>query len=149
MGALLGDNVVSAIALNIRAAFSQTEMKAVYKNMPKQNIVKPYSFIHQINATHQNEMRNRANWDFLLDIRVHPEDDRTDVQTWARSVSLKLLECLNKITISDQTVKARSVEYKVEDNVLHFIVGYAYKVIHSSESSVGMADMTYGESIKD
>ena len=149
MSELGGDNVVSAVSLNIRRMFSTDEMKAVYKNKPQQNAKKPYTFIHQINASHENHRCNRAMWKFMLDIRVHPEDDATDVESWGRRVALKLLEAVNVIEISGQLVKGTDIEYKVENNVLHFLVSYKYRVLHIVDEDVpGMQTITYGTKVK-
>lgn len=148
MIALAGDNVVSAVSVNIRQKFSKAELKAIYKNLSQQNTQKPCAFIHQINFEHQNEMRNRANWSYMIDVRVHPEDNQTDVQSWAREVSLKLIEAINIITVSGQAVKARSIECKVEDGVLHAIASYAYKVVHVVDEAPDMQNLLYGERLK-
>ena len=78
MAVLTGEEVVSGVAINVRAAFSTAELKAIYKDTPLQNIKKPYAFIHQINAEHLNEMRGRAEHNFMIDVRVHPEDTQTN-----------------------------------------------------------------------
>lgn len=148
MAVLGGEDVVSAVSINIRHRFSKDRIKAIYKNPPQQNIQKPYAFIHQINAQHQNEMRNSANWTFMLDIRVHPQDNQTDIQSWARGVALDLIEAINIITVSGQAVKAKSIEYKVEDNVLHFIVSYSYRVLHIEDDAPDMQTLLYGEHLK-
>ena len=148
MSVLGGEDVVSAVSINIRRRFSRERIKALYKNMPQQNIQKPYAFIHQIDAQHQNEMRNRANWTFMLDIRVHPEDGQTDIQSWARGIALDLIEAINIITVSGQAVKARSIEYKVEEGVLHFIVSYSYKVLRVEDNVPDMQNLSYGEHLK-
>lgn len=148
MAVLTGEEVVSSVAVNIRAAFTTTELKVIYKDTPLQNIKKPYAFIHQINAEHQNEMRGRAEHNFMIDVRVHPEDTQTNIQTWARAVATKMLEALNTITVSEQSVKSRGIEWKVEDNVLHVITRYAYKVLHAEASVPDMETMSYGVDIK-
>lgn len=148
MAILTGEEVVSSIATNIRAIFSTTEIKAIYKDTPLQNIKKPYAFIHQINAEHLNEMRGRAEHNFIIDVRVHPEDNQTNVQTWARAIATKMLEALNIITVSGQPVKSRGIEWKVEDNVLHVITRYSYKVIHVEEPIPDMETLLYNDHIK-
>ena len=148
MSALGGDDVVSGVSLNIRRMFSREELKAIYKNLPEQNIQKPYAFIDQIDAKHTNDRGNRAYWRFMLDVRVHPEDNRTDVQSWARGVALKLIEAINTITVSGQPVKALSIEYKVQDNVLHFLVSYGYRVLHIEDEVPDMQTITYGTKLK-
>ena len=148
MAVLGGEDVVSAMSKNIRQRFPKDRIKAIYKEKPQQNTQKPYAFIHQISAQHQNEMRNRANWTFMLDVRVHPQDNQTDIQLWARATALDLIEALNFITVSGQAVKARSIEYKVEDGVLHFIVSYAYKVLRAEDVGSDMQNLLYGERLK-
>lgn len=149
MEVLTGEEVVSAISKNIRCYFSTEEIKAIYKNLPQQNIQKPYAFIHQISSEHKNEMRNRASWSFILDIRVHPSDKQTNVQSWSRSVATKLIEATNIITVGGQSVKARSIEHRVEDGVLHVIVSYAFRVIHIEEDIPDMRNLLYGEHLRD
>lgn len=148
MAVLTGEEVVSGVAINVRAAFTTAELKAIYKDTPLQNIKKPYAFIHQINAEHLNEMRGRAEHNFMIDVRVHPEDTQTNIQTWARAVATKMLEALNIITVSGQSVKSRGIEWKVEDDVLHVITRYAYKVIHVEQPVPDMETLLYGTNIK-
>lgn len=148
MAALGGDCVVSAVAKNVRSQFSKEDLKELYKELPQQGVQKPYAFIHQINAEHQNQMRNSANWTFMLDIRVHPKDHETDIQSWARGVAFKLIEAVNIITVSGQSVKARKTEYSVQDNVLHFIVSYEFRVIHAESEVPDMENLLYGGHLK-
>lgn len=148
MSVLGGEDVVSAVCKNVRQRFSKERIKAIYKNLPQQNIQKPYAFIHQINAQHQNEMRSRANWSFMVDVRVHPLDAQTDIQSWAREIAVDLIEAINIITVGEQAVKARSIEYRVEDGVLHCIASYSYKVIRVEDSSPDMQNLLYGEHLK-
>ena len=148
MSVLTSEDVVSAVATNVRSQFSTSEIKAIYKDLPQQNIKKPYAFIHQVNVTHTNLLKNRARWGFIIDIRVHPEDERTDIQTWARGIALRTIEAVNKITIAGQPVKATSIEYKVESDVLHVIVSYSYGVLHVDSEAPDMQTMSYGEKIK-
>ena len=145
---LTAEDVVSAIAINVRSNFSTSEIKKIYKDLPQQNIQKPYAFIHQIQGSHQNELKNRATWNYLLDVRVHPENTQTNIQTWARGIALKLLKALNVITISGMAVKGKSIEWKVEDGVLHFIVSYSFRVIDIREDIPDMQTLAYGERIK-
>lgn len=126
---LTGDVVISAIAVNIRNAFTTAEIAKLYKDTPMQNISKPYAFLHQINADHVNGLKEKGRWTFLVDVRVHPKDDQTDVHTWGRTVATKLVDTLNVITISNQYVKSSSMEWRVEEGVLHFIVGYSFGVV--------------------
>ena len=145
MAVLTGEEVVSSVAINIRAAFTTTELKAIYKDTPLQNIKKPYAFIHQINAEHQNGMRNRARWSFLVDVRVHPQDNQTDVYTWANKIATRLIDAVATITISNQAVKSRSLEWRIEDGVLHLIIGYSFGVQKFSNPGNPMQNLYLNE----
>jgi hypothetical protein len=129
MAVLTGEEVVSGVAINVRSAFSEAEIKKIYKNKPVQGMEKPCVFVHQINADQQNELRGRANRNFLIDVRVHPEDSRADVNSWARVIAERVINAINKIQVSGQQVKARSTEWNVTDGVLHVIMGYSFKVV--------------------
>ena len=145
---LTGEEVISAIATNIRNSFSNDEIVAIYKELPIQNVRKPYAFLHQINAEHQNQMRGRARWDIMVDVRVHPKDGQTDVQEWARSIAIKLIDSINTINVAGKPVKSRSIEYRVESDVLHFIVGYFFRVIKAETDGPYMEDLDYGTTNK-
>lgn len=148
MAQLTGEDVVSAVSMKVRSTFSTAEIKAIYKDLPQQNIQKPYAFIHQVNASHTNQLRNTARWGFIIDVRVHPEDKQTNVQTWARDVGIRLVEAVNTITIDGKPVKSTSLEYKVEDNVLHCVVSYSYRVCRVEDAAPDMQTLTYGDKIK-
>lgn len=145
---LTGEEVISGIATNARAAFTTAQIAAIYKDTPKQNVVKPYLFLHQINAEHTNELKGSARLDFLVDVRAHPTDTQTNVNTWARSVANILQSAINTITVSNQTVKSRVMNWKVEEGVLHFIVGYQYRVREVPGTIADMETLTYGTNIK-
>ena len=84
----------------------------------------------------------------MIDVRVHPEDNQTNVNSWAREIATGLIDALNVITVSNQAVKSSNIEYRVEDNVLHFIVSYAFKVIRITDAVPDMHKMQYGQHIK-
>lgn len=148
MALLTGEDVVSAVSMRVRSTFSTAEIKAIYKDLPQQNIQKPYAFIHQVNATHTNQLRNTARWGFIIDIRVHPDNKQTNVQTWARDIGNRLIGAVNIITVDGKPVKSTSLEYKVEDNVLHCIVSYSYRVLHIEDDVPDMGTLTYGDKVK-
>lgn len=148
MATLTGEDVVSAVSKRVRSTFSTAEIKAIYKDLPQQNIKKPYAFIHQVNATHSNQLRNKANWGFIIDVRVHLEDEQTNIQTWARDVGIRLMEAINIIIVDGRPVKSVSLEYKVEENVLHVIASYSYRVVQIEDDGPNMETLSYGDRIK-
>lgn len=125
---LTGEEVVSAVSLQIRNAFPVSEIAAVYTNKPYTEAERPYAFIHQVSAEHVNEMVTRGEWNFMLDIRVHPQRGLSTIDRWARMLAVRLLDVVNVIFVSGQQVKSRSFTWRLEEDVLHVIVTYAFKV---------------------
>lgn len=148
MNALTGQDVVSAIATKLRSRFSQTEIAKIYKNKPVQSMVTPCAFIHLIETSHNPDLANYAWWDHILDIRIHPSKSCSDINTWAQTLSPMLTECVEYITISGQSVKSEYVRCKVEDNVLHILVKYKYRVYRVLDEVPDMQTLHYGEAIK-
>lgn len=129
MAALTGEDVLSGIALKLSSQISSAEIAKIYKNKPLQGMEKPCAFLHQIDYAQTNEMRNRANRDYLVDIRVHPADDEQKIQSWGAKLGEKILTSVSSININDKPVKLKRGEWKIESDVLHVIVSYSFKVI--------------------
>lgn len=149
MAALTGQEVVSEIAKRLRSRFSTQEFAEIYKDTPMQSMKTPCIFIHQVETIHTPDLRNYAWWDHIIDIRCHPGKMRTDIHTWARSLGPMILESVATITVSEQQVKTKNATWKVEDNVLHVIVKYSFRVLHKAEEIPDMETLTYGERLKD
>lgn len=148
MAALTGQEVVSELAKRLRHRFSITEFVEIYKDKPVQSAKTPYIFIHSIETTHTPELRNYAKWDHIIDIRCHPGRMQTNIQTWACSLGPMIVDCVQQITISNQQVKVKDATWRVENDVLHVVVTYSYRVVQKSEEVPNMETLTYGERIK-
>ena len=148
MAALTGQEVVSTIAKRLRSRFSEKEFAEIYKDKPVQSMKTPCIFIHQVETTHTPDLRRYAWWDHIIDIRFHPGRMRTDIHTWSRSLGPVILDCVEYITVADQQVKAKNVTWRVEDDVLHVIVKYSFRVVQTPEDIPDMETLTYGERIK-
>lgn len=148
MNELTGQDVVSAIAIKLRNRFSKTEIAEIYKNKPMQSMVTPCAFIHLIEDTHTPDLANYAWWDRTLDIRFHPSKSCTNINTWAQTLRPMIIECLEYITIDGQEVKSRNIVCKVEDNVLHVVLNYKYRVMRKLEDVPDMETLIYGQAIK-
>jgi hypothetical protein len=147
MAELDGSEVLSGISMRISTGVPSTDIAAIYKDTPAQNAITPYAFLHLLNNEFSNEMRNRGQMDFLVDVRVHPKKDQVDVHTWGQKIGVKLQNVLNTIQISGKPVKSRSMSWSVKDGVLHFIVGYQIKVVEVTIAGDAMATATYGTKI--
>lgn len=149
MAALTGQEVVSQIAMRLRSRFSDKEFAEIYKDKPVQSMKTPCIFIHSVETIHTPELRGYAWWDHVIDIRCHPGRMRTDIQTWARSLGPMILSTVERLTVAEQEVKVKNATWRVEDEVLHVIVKYSYRVLHQPEEVPDMQTLTYGERIKE
>lgn len=149
MAALTGQEVVSEIATRLRARFSKKEIAEIYKDKPVQSMATPCIFIHSVETTHTPQMRGYAKWDYILDIRCHPSKMRTNIHTWARGLAVMILDAIETLTVLNQPVKAKEVSWRVEDDVLHVLVNYGFRVQRTPEEIPDMKTLTYGERIKE
>lgn len=148
MAELTGQEIVSEISTRLRSRFSEREFVAIYKDKPVQSMKTPCIFIHTVESTHTPELRRYAWWDNIIDIRCHPGKMCTNIHTWARSLGPMIIDCIEAITISEQRVKAKNVTMRVEDDVLHVVVTYSFRVVRKAEEVPDMQTLTYGERIK-
>lgn len=148
MTALTGQEIVSELSTRLRARFSVKEIAEIYKDKPVQSMKTPCIFIHSIETTHTPQMRKYAQWDFILDIRCHPSRMSTNIHTWARGLAVMILDVVEHLQVSGQRVKAKGATWRVEDDVLHVIVNYGFRVIGVSEDVPDMQTLAYGERIK-
>lgn len=148
---LLGNEVVSAISKNISQAISRgmisstDEISKLYKDTPIQGAQKPYAFIHSVNTTHTPEIKEYAMQGFIIDVRCHPKDAQTNVQSWARQLSTKLIDCVDKIYVHNQQVRVGDIEINVTDNVLHVICNYTFRVLKQTDPGINMETLSYAE----
>lgn len=148
MATLTGQEIVSEIATRLRNRFSEKEFAEVYKDKPSQSMKIPCIFIHSVETIHTPELKDYAWWNHIIDIRCHPGRMQTNIQTWARSLGPMILDSVSKITVADQLVRVKDATWRVEDDVLHVIVKYEYRVMLAPEEVPDMQTLTYGERIK-
>lgn len=149
MSALTGQEVVSAISVKLRNRFTKEQIAKIYKDKPMQQMTLPCIFIHEVDATYRPELRNRGWWDYIIDIRCHPDTMRTNINTWGRGLAVMILETVEYIEVSGQRVKTQEVEWKMEDGVLHVIVKYSFRVYRTGDEVPDMQTLTHGERIKE
>lgn len=130
---LEGTEVISALATKIRDGFSTTEIQAVYKDTPTQNILKPCIFLNMVSTIQLPMVNRRSNRNYTIDIIVTGADDNTELRTWFTKINEQLLRMVDKIIISDQVVKMVQGEANIENNELHLIVTYNFDVIKQSD----------------
>ena len=148
MAALTGQELVSNAAKRLRSRFSDTEFAEIYKDKPVQFMKTPCIFIHSVETAHTPELRGYAWWNHTIDFRCHPGKMQTNLHSWARIIGPIVAECVQYLTVSDQQIKSRSATWRVEDDVLHVIVSYRYRVKQTTDELPIMESFTYGEKIK-
>lgn len=126
---LTGEEVISAIAIKIRESFTTTELAAVYKDTPIEDILKPCVFLNLVTVTHTPRMKNKGNRSYIVDIIATGSDDNTELYTWYSRLAERLFAVIDKITISEQTVRLIRAETNIENNELHLIITYNFNVI--------------------
>lgn len=146
---LTGQEVVSEIATRLRARFTTSQFKEVYKDKPIQGMVLPCIFIESVNTVSTAQIGRYAMWDHSVDIRCHPPKMRNDTQTWARGIAVVVLETVSRIQVSGQQVKATRMEWRVVDDVLHVMARYSYRVLQTGDVLPDMQTLTYGQKIKE
>lgn len=148
MEKLTGQEVVSSIAKQLRSRFSDKEFAKIYKDKTVQAFATPCIFIHSVESSHDPDIGNYAWWEEMIDIRCHPGKMQTNVHTWARCLGPMIVNCIERISVCGQQVKAKRATWKVEDNVLHIFVSYSYRVLRITEEIPDMQTLEYGHAIK-
>lgn len=148
MAALTGQEIVSALATQLRSRFSDKEFAEIYKDKSVQSMKTPCIFLHSVETVHTPDNRNYAWWDHIIDIRCHPGKMRTDIYSWARVLGPMIIDCVTYVTVDGQKVRVKSATWKVEDDVLHVVATYSYRVMQTLEELPDMNTLTYGERIK-
>lgn len=150
MAQITGLSLISAVTKTIRDAIPITELKVVYKDKPQQGMVKPCAFVHQIEAEHRQSLRLRGERFYTIDIRCHPEDKQSNINTWAYQLSDKIIAAVQSIYLLNDAkypIRARKLSWRVEQDVLHVIASYSLRVT-SIEDGVDMDKLSYGERVK-
>lgn len=149
MAVLTGQEIVSDLATRLRSRFSEREFAEIYKDTPVQSMKTPCIFIHTVETTHTPDMGKYAWWDNIIDIRCHPGKMVTNTHSWARIVGPAILDCVERITVSNQQVKIKRAAWRMEQGVLHVTVTYSFRVVQQPEDVPVMETITYGERIKE
>lgn len=144
---LTGEEIISGIAIKLRAEFTTTEIPAIYKDTPTQTMLKPSIFINNITTTHTPEMNEGANRNYLIDIIVVGSEDNTALQTWFTTITERVFSAVDYITVSGKPLKMARGETNLEDDELHIIVTYDMKVIKELEDGIKMRKQKTNERV--
>ena len=142
---LEGDEVVTSIAKNIRSVFSKDELPYVYKDPIHQGFKVPCVFIDSFAHNHSSMTRFRAEWYLLIQLRCHPPE-HVPRDSYFRKLYVKMLDAVESIEVSDQTVRAIDIQSRIKDGVLLIDITYKFNVRKVPEDLPDMEqlDLYYG-----
>lgn len=148
MGEITGQAILDSIAISLADNIAESDIKVIYINKALQDMETPSAFLHLLNVDHTPELRNRAQRDYMVDVRVHPPNNSTEKQTWLFNLAEKVCESVQNVDLFGPT-KARTIKWNITDDVLHVIVTYQFKVYHSiPDTGVLMQTLNYIERVK-
>jgi hypothetical protein len=158
---IVGDIIKSALALNIRTAFSVTvgevtTYPTIYKELIIQDAVYPSFFIWSINTTQAQISSDSHMRTYLMNVRYSLPQDSNGVYSALTSVAEVLLDTLDSINVpiylgklvggvpvlETKPVRGYDIDFKIEEDVLQFFVTYkikAKKVVN--EDAIYMASL--------
>ena len=130
---LEGTEVISALATKIRDGFSTTEIQAVYKDTPTQNILKPCIFLNMVSIIQLPRINRKSNRNYTIDIIVTGADNNTELRTWFTQILEKLFRIVDTIIIDNQVIKLKQGDSNIENDELHLVVTYEFGVIKQAD----------------
>lgn len=129
-----GTEIISALATKLRNEFTTSEIQAIYKDTPIQNILKPCIFLNMVTVVQNPLMRNRRNRNYVVDIIVTGSDDNTELRTWFTQILEKLFRIVDTIIIDNQVIKLKQGDSNIENDELHLVVTYEFGVIKQADN---------------
>lgn len=109
----------------------------IYDENVKQGFKEPCFFIAQISSSESQRLGSRYHRPSLWDIHYFPKNGRAE----AREVGERLLCALEYIELPDGPVRGTKMEYRLEDDVLHFFVNYDLFIYKVTEPDENMDDL--------
>lgn len=142
-----GNDLISAVAVQLRAAFTQKELPAIYKDKPRQNFIYPSVHIDLISQEQQKEMRHRGHRAVFLDLRIHPQRNQDTAQSWCRDVAEKMMDVLAGLWFKGTLMHSSLMDtyYVEKDQVQHLLIAYNFKTLRVKEP---VEDPVYLETLK-
>lgn len=153
MAALEGNDLVSAIAVAIRAGIPKDDLPYIYKDKPRQNFKYCSLYIDVVNSEQSLEMRRRGQRTDIIDLRLHPLRDQDTAQSWCRSMAEKIQFIIERFDFMGRPIRARLIDcqYLEDEQIMHILAVYSYKTLRVNPNfkpSLFMEDLDVNEELK-
>lgn len=109
-------NIESIISFNIKEHFPDC---SVYKDRAEIT-TRPYFFIQQIQNKIEKKLGNLYQTEHFIQIIYLPESDQMTDYMKLNHVGTALYDIMEIMTYKEDTVKAKNMKYRIEDNTLQF-----------------------------
>lgn len=138
------NSIIEGISISLNAEFGDDF--TIYTESVEQGLKEPCFFISCINPTNRVFLGKRYFKTNQMCIQYFPTDkDRKKEE--CNSVSDKLFDCLEYITVSGDLVRGTKMNSEMVDGVLNFFVNYDFYV-YKKEDTVPMEELSESVSVK-
>lgn len=138
------NSIIEGISISLNAEFGDDF--TIYTESVEQGLKEPCFFISCINPTSRVFLGKRYFKTNQMCIQYFPTDkDRKKEE--CSSVSDKLFDCLEYITVSGDLVRGTKMNSEMVDGVLNFFVNYDFYV-YKKEDTVPMEELSESVSVK-
>lgn len=135
------NNLISGIGQAIRSDFPE-EAYRIYTEKIEQGLEKPCFFILCANQRYDAKLGSRFMLNTSFDVQYFSSLGNNDC--W--EVAEKLRGFLEEITVDGSLVQGTSINYRVENGVLHFLIDYNIPMMHEKDAVEFMEEVTvYGK----
>lgn len=139
------NDMYSALAEKLEETFDSPR---IYSDSIPQCFRAPCFFINLMEASHELRLWNRYELNLDFDIIYYPEENRENNVIEFNDIASKLLYSLEYVTLDKAPLRGRNIMFRVEDDILHFLVSYQIFVRKTAEKGPLMMDLTQRYRIK-
>lgn len=130
------NKLITGIGQAIRREFPETTYK-IYTEKIEQDLKRPCFFILCVNQWHEAKLNDRFHLNSSFDVHYFPNVG--NAEGW--ETAEKLWSILEWITLQDVLIRGSSMNYKIEDGILHFFVDYNVSMDRKKEPNVFMEEV--------
>ncbi|WP_313524824.1 phage tail terminator family protein [Anaerotignum sp.] len=130
------NKLITGIGQAIRREFPETTYK-IYTEKTEQDLKRPCFFILCVNQRREAKLNERFRLNSSFDIQYFPYVGNVE----GGETAGKLWLVLEWVTIDDALIRGSSMNYKIEDGILHFFVDYNVSMDRKKEPNVFMEEV--------
>jgi len=127
-----GNDIISIITNSISAAFPK--VKDIYKDNILQDFSTPSFFVSIINSSHKPLIGLASSKRYNVTIKYFPDShNKGNTIQELNKVADIVLDTIGIMSYRNKTIKAYNVEWKVIDDVLHFMFDIKVKILKDKQ----------------